>query len=219
VISEADQRVKAWAGQVLGDDKVVLGPPVEAGGVRLHLLEIKPEPVSREVKRSRLNVSLKYLVTASFEPIEKAHQALGDLLIAAMQFSEFEVDREPPPASLWQAFGVPPQPSFSIRVQVSKDVPQPAAPVVRKAVFDTIPTRPLQGVVIGPEGTPIYGAFVEYPGSGASCETDHNGRFILSMAPANAKNLLVRAKGREQKVDLGAGPWDSPVTIHLNLED
>ncbi|HZH77837.1 MAG TPA: hypothetical protein VEY88_17555, partial [Archangium sp.] len=44
---------------------------------------------------------------------ERAHHVLGQLVFAAMEEPEFEVDLAPLPVALWSALGVPPRPALS----------------------------------------------------------------------------------------------------------
>jgi len=107
MIDQVDQDLVRWVQNILTDSKVSLTPPQpsEAGeGVGLFLMDTVLTPPARGTKRPPLQITLRYLVTTWAESPEKAHRMFGELLFAALESSEFEVESKPP--DVWKAFGV-----------------------------------------------------------------------------------------------------------------
>jgi hypothetical protein len=201
MIDEVDQRLKTWVGRVLGDAPVSLDVPDRESvdrGVGLYLLELGPAPPPRTGRRPPLRVSLCYLVTTGGDSPERAHHLLGELVFAAMEEPEFEVDLAPVPVALWTALGVAPRPSFRLRVPLERERPVPAVPRVKMPlVVRAMPSMALVGRVVGPGDIPIPGALVELPSMGLSARTDAKGLFRFASVPADTPlgRLEVRAKG------------------------
>lgn len=201
MIDEIDQRLKAWVGRVLGDAPVSLAAPDRESvdrDVGLYLLELGAAPPPRTSRRPPLRVSLCYLVTAGGESPERAHHLLGELVFAALEEPDFEVDLSPVPVPLWTALGVPPRPAFRLRVPLERERPMPSIPRVRQPLITrTVPAVPLLGRVVGPGDIPIPQALVELPSMGLSARTDARGRFRFASVPSDTPlgRLEVRAKG------------------------
>ena len=201
MIDEVDHRMKSWVGRVLGDAPVSLVAPDRDSvdrGVGLYLLELAPAPPPRTSRRPPLRVSLCYLVTAGGDSPERAHHLLGELVFAALEEPDFEVDLSPVPVPLWTALGVPPRPAFRVRVPLERERPMPAVPRVKEPLITrAVPSVALPGRVVGPGDIPIPGALVELPSMGLSVRTDTKGRFRFASVPADTPlgRLEVRAKG------------------------
>lgn len=204
MIDEVDQRLKSWVGRVLGDAPVSLAVPQRESverGVGLYLLELAPAPPTRPAHASRrppLRVSLCYLVTAGGESPERAHHLLGELVFAALEEPDFEVDLSPPPVPLWAALGMAPRPAFRLRVPLERERPVPAVPRVKEPLITrAVPAVPLLGRVVGPGDIPIPEALVELPSMGLSARTDAKGLFRFASVPSATPlgRLEVRAKG------------------------
>lgn len=223
MIAEADSQILKWAKDVLGESIAVLGPPArehKGRGVGIHLLEIAPQPREHAANRPRLQASLKYLVTSWADTQEEAHRILGQLLEAAMLQSEYEVHAEAIAPEVWSGFGLSPQACLVLRARIWKELEQKPKKLVRKMVLETVPGRPLQGVVLGPDDTPISDADVEFLRLNLSTKTDPYGRFEFANVPMQmgARGLRVRARGQEMTVDLSDADEQSPVSIHFELE-
>ncbi|WP_309893001.1 carboxypeptidase regulatory-like domain-containing protein [Archangium sp.] len=201
MIDEVDQRLRTWVGRVLGGAPVSLAVPDRETvdrGVGLYLLELGPAPPPRTARRPPLRVSLCYLVTAGAESPERAHHVLGELVFAAMEEPDFEVDLSPVPVAMWTALGVLPRPSFRLRVPLERERPMPVVPRVKVPLITrTVPSTALLGRVVGPGDLPITDAVVELPSMGLSARTDTWGRFRFASVPADTPlgRLEVRAKG------------------------
>lgn len=225
MIDEVDRRLKEWVGTALQGIEVSFGPPNrEKAGRRidLYLVELKDKPPLRSAKRPPLQLSLRYLVTAWADDPEEAHRLLGQLVFAAMENPEFEIDLCPAPATVWRSFGVPPQPSFVLAVSVQKERPQPKVALIRQPlIVNASLVTSFHGVVLGPGDIPLAGARVEIRGLHLATQTDYRGRFRFSTVPSepSEKLLEIKAKGRELSVTAEENhPEDGdPLVIRFNL--
>ena len=226
MIDQIDQRVKAWVEQILPGVAVTLEPPgaVRDGqGISLYLFELVDDPPLRGSQRTPLQAAARYLVTTWAGTPEDAHRLLGDLLFAAMDSAAFQAELNPLPAAAWTAFGLPPQPSFVLRVPLQMARPQPPVPRVRHPLdVQPVPLATLRGRVVGPEDIPLAGARVEIDGLDAIARTDADGLFHLDTLPAGpaTRRLRVRAKGAEQVVETRIPTnGDQPLLIRFTAFD
>jgi hypothetical protein len=203
MIEQIDERLKDWVGSILKDVTVSLAPPEPARKsrtVRIYLMEIVQSQVPRTIKRPPFQITLRYLVTAEDDDDQAAHRLLGELMVAALDTSEFEVESEPVPISLWSGFGVPPRPSFVLRTPLRIERPEPKVKrVLTPLVVTTTPMVALDGLVLGPGDFPLSDARVELPALQLSTHTDYKGHFRFAAVPAGPPDMMVRvnAKGRE----------------------
>ena len=145
---------------------------------------------------------------------------LGDLVVAALQNPEFEVEHEPLPLLVWTALGIAPRPAFVLRVPFKHERPEKLAPPVRHAVvIKPVPLGSLEGQVLGPENIPLMNARVELPAFELFTTTDSKGRFHFSSVPSTPgmRLLHVRAKGQEFSINVDPAGTE-PLVIHLQLE-
>jgi hypothetical protein len=224
LIAEADNQMLQWTKDVLGEAIASLNPPAkerQGRGVGIHLMEVVPEASERAAARPRLQLWLKYLITSWADSVGEAHHLLDQLFEAALQHPDFEVQAEMPSPASWQAFGVPPQPCLTLRTRAWKELTPKPVKLVRKTVFEKVLSRPLEGVVLGPEAIPIAEATVELPALHLSTRTDPYGQFRFANVPVGSglRHLLVRAKGREMTVDLGTSAAPSPLAIQFEMEE
>ncbi len=202
---ESDGRLKDWVGSVIqGADLSLEAPGVRptGRGVGLYLLELIQSPPPSTSRRPPLQLALRYLVTAWSDKPEDAHQMLVDLMFAAMENSDFQVEQEPVPLTLWTALTVPPRPSFVLRVPLRQERPQPQAKLVRQPLkIQSSPIVGFHGLLLGPEDMPLSDCRVEMPDLNLATGTDYKGRFSFPSVPAaGTKQLLVKAKGYELPV-------------------
>ena len=203
MIDEVDRRLKEWVKSILEGVEVRLTAPgnsTQVKGIELYLLEVAVMPPASTNKMPPLQVALRFLVTSWSEDPEDAHRLLGELLFAAMENAEFEVELAPLPVAVWRALGVPPRPSFVLRVPLQRARHMPKAkPVTAFPVVKTLVVVSLHGVVRGPNDTPLAGAEVLVPALRLRASTDYKGRFHLAGVPGDGqpKTLRVRAKGQE----------------------
>jgi hypothetical protein len=142
---------------------------------------------------------LRYLVTAWDTNLHAMHRMLGELMFAAMDLPEVEVELEPLSPAAWSALGLVPRPSFVLRAPLLCERPEKLAPpVLTEMVIKEALLRPLSGRVIGPGDIAVMGARVELPALQLSTATDFRGWFQFAAVPSDPpiKLLHVNAKGR-----------------------
>jgi hypothetical protein len=206
MIDAVDRRLKDWVNSLHEDVDVHFTAPKSAEefkGIGLYLLELAVMPPPSTAKLPPLQIALRYLVTSWSDDPENAHRLLGDLIFAAMENPEFEVELQPVPMTVWSAFGVPPRPSFVLRVPLQRERAQPKVKTVRIAsVVTTMATGSLHGIVSGPGDIPLSGAEVQVPALRLITHTDARGRFRFSALPGEGRpvTLRVKAKGHELSV-------------------
>jgi hypothetical protein len=224
VISEADKQILEWSERAVGESIAVLVAPAsekQGRGVGIYLLDVEPEPREHAAFRPRLQVWLKYLITCWADSMADSHLLLGLLLEAGMQNPDYELVAEPPSPALWQALGVAPQPSLTLRTRAWKELESKPVRMVRKVVLETVPWRPLQGVVFGPEQIPLCDADVELPALHLSTRTDRNGQFEFVNVPVSGglRSLTVRARDQEMTVSVQDAAAASPIAIQFEMKE
>ncbi|MCH9693187.1 MAG: hypothetical protein K0U72_01650 [Gammaproteobacteria bacterium] len=223
MIDAIDQQLKDWVNStVAGTDVLLSIPPakVDRPTVSLNLYEMDSAVPSRRDGARPIELTLFYLVTTRAKTMLEAHSLLGELLIAALESPDFDVDVRPIPTETWLAFGIAPQPTFKIGMPLIKErVNQ--APLISKPVEVQIsPIKSMTGVVLSPGGAPIPQARVEIPGTSNVAYTDGRGEFRFHSTPTFlAKNKLrVVARGIEQVV---TEPFntDKPIVIRFQPQE
>lgn len=218
-----DGRIKNWIGGVVQAAEISLAVPDSkktGRGVGLYLLEVVQLPTPTTSRRRPLQLALRYLITAWADKPEEAHQMLVDLIFAAMDNGDFQVEPDPIPMTVWAAFGVPPRPSFIMRVPLRHERPERETKLVRHPL--TVQASPIvgfHGVLLGPGNIPLSDCRVEIPAQGLSTNTDYKGRFHFPAVPADGKKqLLVKAKGFELPVSSDKNYPDrkTPLVIHFS---
>src|SRR5436190_2759699 len=134
MIDQIDERLKAWVENVLGAVDIALTPPRETQPdpvVHLYLLQLVPALATPDNRRLPRQVMLHYLVAVRAAEPERAHQLLGDLIFAALDTSDFELDFNPVPVETWIALGVEPQPAFVLKAPLTRERVMPDVPLVR----------------------------------------------------------------------------------------
>ena len=202
---QIDDRLKRWIEATIDGAAVSLSAPDaqrSGEGVGLYLLEVLQSSAMSTLKPPPLQLTLRYLVTTWSEQMENAHAALTRLFFAAMESTDFEVERTPPPVELWRAFGVRPQPAFVLRAPLLQERPHTPAKLVRQPVRVEMVSRvAFFGRVLGPEDVPIANCFVEVPALGLSTRSDYEGHFAFAGLPAGrATAFVLRARGQEMSV-------------------
>lgn len=226
-VDEVDQKVKQWVAKTHAGLAISLAAPagsVPAGGapsgVGLYLFEMLPTPPPGSARRTPSELSLRYLVTAWAETPEAAHRILAELAFDALVNSEFEVDMQGFPLSAWTAFGIPPQPSFVLRVPLKIARPVVIAkPVTQRLEIMSSPMVGLFGMVLGPGDIPLAEARIEIPALRLSAVANYQGRFSFAGLPEQGTKILrVRAKGRILIVSCDENYPDqaAPLVIHFD---
>jgi hypothetical protein len=223
-VDETDDLLKNWIAAVCDGAQVSFAAPrleEEGEGVGLYLMELINAPPGTGVGRSPLRLTLRYLVTTwAGEPV-KAHRMLGELVFAAMEKEDCEVELEPLSAPVWQAFGVPPRPSFVMRVPLERQRAEKRAPLVRtRLTVHQSPMRPLHGQVLGPGDVAIMGAQVVLPALNLVARTDFKGRFRFPAVPTQPPITRLRVSARGQEVPVTVNPRgiftsEAPLIIHV----
>ncbi len=209
-IETVDGQVEEWVRGVVGPVEVSLQAPGHetTPGVGLYLLDLLPSAPPNGSGRPPLQVLLRYLVTSAAESPKEAHRILGNLVFAAMEHNEFDVELAPLGSQTWAALGVAPRPSFLLRVPARRERPQPSAPLVRSVVVQTGQVRVLEGQVVGPGGRCLPQAQIAAAALRLATRTDDDGRFRFANLPDSVTHvqLSVRAGRRavELKVELPA---------------
>lgn len=225
MIETVDERLKDWVENVLDAVTVTLdppGPPQAGRGVNLYLLELVESPPPSGTKRPPLQLSLRYLITTWADEPEEAHRLLGELVFAAMEVSEYEVELAPVLAATWMALGAIVQPSFMLRVPLRRERPEPEVDLVREPlVVQNVPISELRGTVLGPGDVPLMGALVELPLLQLRTRADSKGRFHFAAVPRefDTWRLRVKAKGREFQVTVRRGSEGEPLVIRVDPFD
>jgi hypothetical protein len=226
VIDQTDGRLVDWVAHVAEGATISLSPPNDSHtgrGVSLYLLEFIPQPPSGNARRLPLQLALRYLVTTWADTPEEAHRLLGNLVFAAMESAEFQVELEPFPITAWTAFHVIPRPAFVLRVPLRLERPEPPTKLVRKPmVLKTVVASSLHGVVLTPDDVPLAGATVELPALQLTEHTDANGHFRFAAVPAqpHPRQLRIKAKGRELDVTIEQpGSEHEPLVIRFDIKE
>ncbi len=226
MIDQIDQRLKAWTESVVEGPTFTLKAPTDArsgSGVSVYLLDLIEKPPARTARRTPLQLALHYLVTTWADDPQEAHRLLGDLVFAAMETDEFEVELAAISPETWTAFGVAPRPAFVLRVPLRKERPEAEVKRVQTPLVVRVePVTSLYGRVLGPEETPVMGASVEVPALQISTRTDAQGRFSFRSVPGGngGSTLRVRARGQERSVTVEEPTSEaSPVVIRFDAFD
>ncbi|HTU01020.1 MAG TPA: Pvc16 family protein [Candidatus Sulfotelmatobacter sp.] len=223
MIDQVDRRLRDWVKGVVEGVDVRLEAPraAETGrGIGLYLMEMASLPPPSTHQLPPWQVGLRYLVTTWSPESEEAHRILGELVFAALQNPEFQVELEPVPADVWQAFGIAPRPSFVLRVPLQQARARPKVKLVRAApVVQTAAMVALQGVVRGPGDIPIAGADVEIPALHLSTRTDSRGRFFFAAVPGGGRPQALRVKAKGQEANMTTAETGKPVLVRLEIEE
>jgi hypothetical protein len=224
---ESDGKLKDWVGTVIPGVELSLGAPdprKTGRGLGLYLMELIQSPPPSSGRRLPLQVALRYLVTAWSDQPEDAHQMLVDLMFAAMESKDFQVEPETLPLGVWTAFGLPPRPSFILRLPLLRERPESEAKLVRGPLkIQSSPVVGFYGLLLGPDDVPLSDCRIELAALNLSTRTDYKGRFCFPTVPsAGNKELLIKAKGFELAVrsEQNYPDSESPLVIHFApLED
>lgn len=205
MFDEVDKQLAAWAtSNSSGLEISFRSPEAETDKLRLYLylLDVFPVPAGRGTVLPPIQMTLRYLIVPQGAEAAETHSILGKLMIAAMENSEFEVEKAPLPFEVWRAFGIAPQPSILLRVPFKYERTEKLAPPVRYplTVKQTI-LETLQGR-ISVNQIPMMDAKVEIPKLKLFTKTDAEGNFNFASLPSvpSNKDLVIRVKGREFSV-------------------
>jgi len=200
-----DQLIKEWATSVLPGIPVSLATPAAQNsgrGVSFYLMEVRNSPTHLTSRAAPLELSLRYLVTSWAETPEEAHQILTDLAFAALANRDVQVELDAVSMETWTALGVPPSPSFVVRVPLRQARTEPPTKMVRERLKLSPTTLvPFHGLIVGPGEIPLANSLIDIPGMRLSTQSDYRGQFHFVAVPSEgSKTIRVRAKGRELTV-------------------
>ena len=231
MLSDADDRVRDWLGNLADDVPVVAGLPQDAapgdGGepaLAVHLLGLEPaHRLAGEAHRPAPVVARAcYLVTARAGDERAALELLDRVLTAALDAGpppDIDLDLAPLPLEAWKALGARPRAALTVRVTARHAPPVPEIGLVREPLRVVgAGLRPLRGRVLGNGGLPLPGVEVIVAGTGATTRTSASGHFSFAAVPAGPDpiRLAVRAKGRTFTADVEP-TGDEPVVMHCDL--
>jgi hypothetical protein len=226
MFDQVDNQLEKWIKSVHDKIEVTFAPPntvLSKVCVCSYLLDAAPNSSRRGNNHSPLQITLRYLVVPFAQEPQESHRILGELLVAALENKEFEIEKEPFPLAAWSVFGISPRPSFILRVQFKIDRSAKFAPIVRHPlVLQPSPLETMHGEILGAGNLPIMNARVEIPELNLSTLTDYQGRFHFFGVPSEprVKRLFVRAKGRAFSVNTDKTKnADEKLIIHLQLEE
>jgi hypothetical protein len=226
LIDQTDTLLKDWVLQIVGTVPVTFSLPIASQtgqSISLYLWALAPAFASALPaaggRRPPLQIELRYLVTTWADDPQRAHQMLGDLVFAALDNSQFEVDLGPLPSETWLAFGVAPRPAFVLRVPVRLERPETDKFVRAPLVMRAAPMTALHGRVVTPDGLPLPGLRVVVPSLQLSSLTDAQGEFRFPAVPIDSpiRQLHISGKGRDLDFTLEApASADEPIVIHFD---
>lgn len=121
-------------------------------------------------------------------------------------------------ADFSRGYGVQPQPCVVVRNRAWKRRARVMMKLARHSALGRMTFQSLEGVVYGPDGTPLADALVRLPGIHRSTRTGQYGEFKFEPAPRfGVKELIVEACGRELVIDVLSVPW--PLAIHFQIDE
>ena len=119
-------------------------------------------------------------------------------------------------ANFWRVYGLRPQPCAIVRNRAGKRRAQATTKLARHSALRGMVFQSLEGVVYGPNGTPLADALVHLPSIHRSTRTGRYGEFKFEPAPRfGVKKLIVEARGRKLVIEVMSVPW--PLAIHFQI--
>ncbi|MBI1257366.1 MAG: hypothetical protein GC204_07840 [Chloroflexi bacterium] len=219
MIDQIDERLKTWVTSVVGAVNVAFTSPGEMQAdpvVHLYLMKIVPVLATQDASHPPKQVKLHYLVAVRAADPEATHKLLGELIFAALDSTDFEIDYDPITPETWLALGTELQPGFVIQVPFTRERPVPDTQLVRvPMVTHATSITSLQGVVIGPKDLPLAGVLVELPTLRQYQRTDSRGRFRFPTVPAAPATKLLRVSGKGHELEVNVEQGAEPVIIRL----
>lgn len=223
MIDQVDERISDWILSLMNLTPSLALPEgkPEEPEVFIYLLDVVDDPLRRNTNRPPTQPVLRYLVCTAASDPKQAHQMLGELLNAALDHPEFEVELGPLSEKVWPALGVTPRPAFILRAALPREFPPSQIKLVtRGAELGGSPLVDFFGLVHGPGQVPIAGARVEVPNLYRYAYADGRGRFRLPGVPAAPKEkvLLLQAKQQQQLFTVAeTGTPEEPVVLTMQI--
>jgi hypothetical protein len=135
MIDAVDTDMIAWLTDVVDPLPVTLAEPSGGSavpGVACHLMSLRPDPEPRGNSLPPVRAIARYLITARADEPSAAHRALGQVLVAATDRADIELELDDTPTEVWRAFGVVPQAAVVLRATVRWVRADTPAPLVRE---------------------------------------------------------------------------------------
>jgi hypothetical protein len=217
--SEITRELLGWIQEISAEVPVFARGSADAAadGIEIRLLAITPSPVARTAFRPTV-LALDYLVTVRLKDALEEHRLVAELMFGALERRDLTVIDSLPRPEAATKLGVPAGAGFIVRTHLSRDPERVTAPRVRfPLTTEWTGIGRVEGVVLGPEDTPIAGAIVTLTGLGKTSRTDRNGHFRMAgpLPDTASIRLKARAKGVETEITTPAG---EPAVLHLPLE-
>lgn len=219
-VRQVQERLHEWVRSVLGRVEIsedVPGADPDADVV-LYPLSLGPRQELRDPnRREPLRFGLRCLVVAQGE---QAADRLQELLVTALQVSDWTVELDALPPETWLALGVPPRPGFVLDVDVAVPRPQPKVSlVVRPLAVDIGATGRLEGQIVGPGSVPVPHARIELVGLDRRTYSDADGRFSFPSVPRGEgpARFRISAKGRQFLAAADVATDGDPLVIRCEL--
>jgi hypothetical protein len=210
----------AWAKTVLPDAPSAaqpLGTRARSPGVDVRLLGLAPKAQPRSANPPAA-VDLDFLVTLQLADAFEEERALAELLLAAMERSDFEIVGGRSAAETCAALGIPVAAGFVVRTPLIRERERRRAPLVRfPLIVEAMDLAVIEGIVTGPGDVPIAGAHVTVHGLDKDARTGPDGRFVIRGVPHEKDGLKLNVKARGVELDAAAIPGQN-VVLHLPLE-
>lgn len=185
-------------------------------GIEVRLIGGNPRAVPRAPGRKSAVLALDYLVTLRFADPITEHKLWSDLAFAAIDTDLVELATDRAVDEVCRALGLKPGCALLLRAEARHDVVLPRAPLVRHPPLTTVgELYEAEGIVAGPDGTPISGALVILDGSNRTALTGADGRFRFAVPAGSTATASARSRAREVTAPLEAG---APTTLTLPME-
>ena len=218
--NEATRAISEWIASALPGIPVAVQSASDwqsRKGSTIRLLSANPVPTSNG-SRQAFSLQLDYLVSLAMDDVVEEHDALCELLFAALDRTDFQILEQHEAMALRREFEVPAGAHLflSINLQRQKQITRAPA-VIRPLVVKTAPVTVIQGIVLGPQDTPLVDVRVELPALNLATLTDFAGRFRLTggMMPNEAARLVATKNDVRVDVDVRDA---RPLTIRIPLE-
>lgn len=214
---ETGMWIEAWISAVAPDVEfaaVSASDPGGEGRIEIRLVRITPQSLPCDGRGTR-KIWLEHLVTARLSDPLREQALLTELMFAAMERPEFEL--QPHACEIQSSFGLDGGPAILVRTALVREGERPRRPLVRTPLeVVASDMQAFEGVVTGPGDQPIAGACVESAGC-ASARTDAHGRFRLLGSATGRGPLRVKVKAKGVVAEASIGPG-KPVVVQLPVE-
>lgn len=225
MIDKLDRQLKAWISETIKQDTdISFAPPSLSSDktiVSAYLYKLDNSLANSTARNIPFQITLCYLITVqSNNPIE-SHKLLGELLLAANERSDINIDLSGFNADFWQSLNMPPQPHFVMKIPLTLTEQSNETPAIIKepTIVDLGFIKNIKGLLLGPDKQPISGAKITSTSTNATVLTNNNGIFSITTGAKELKtfNCLIHTKGQQFSLSVPIkAEQNSPITIHLD---